>query len=248
MTGLRGWGLSEQHLALDALVAFVDGELSPSAHDRAAAHLATCPSCATEADAQRQARSAVRTAETPSISPQLLRTLQSIPTTAELPEQPDNLALSEDGQLVTLNRRTGDSKSAPLGTSTPLGKGSGRFGSVPEGGSVPLGSGTQHSKTGGRRAKQSAGVVFSGLVLGALAFMNTPMDGVRDPSPAVPDPAPQEGAVEDAASSAGSNAGVSETAAAVPTAGPTTETPTTSVSSSPKAPVRTSAPVPGPAS
>ena len=26
MTALRGWGLPEQHLAVDALVAFVDGE------------------------------------------------------------------------------------------------------------------------------------------------------------------------------------------------------------------------------
>ena len=55
MTARRGWSLPE-HLALDALVAFVDGELSPSAYDRAAAHLAHCSACSAEAAAQRQAR------------------------------------------------------------------------------------------------------------------------------------------------------------------------------------------------
>ncbi|SDJ70592.1 Putative zinc-finger [Actinopolyspora mzabensis] len=243
MTGFRGWGMPEQHLALDALVAFVDGELSPGAHDRAAAHLATCPSCATEADAQRQARSAVRTASTPSISPQLLQTLQSIPTTAELPEQPDNLALSEDGQLVTLNRRPGDSKSTPLGTSTPLGKGSGRFGSVSEGGSLPIGTRTQQARLGGRRAKQSAGVVFSGLVLGALAFMNTPTDGARNTVNTVPDPLPQGGAVEEAGSSTTPSENEPSTAATVPTVEATT-TPATSVSVRPHAPTGSSAPDP----
>ncbi|SFT74225.1 Putative zinc-finger [Actinopolyspora lacussalsi subsp. righensis] len=247
MTGLRGWGLPEQHLALDALVAFVDGELSPGAHDRAAAHLATCPSCATEADAQRQARSAVRTASTPSISPQLLQSLQSIPATAELPEQPDNLALSEDGQLVTLNRRPGSSKSAPLGTSTPLGKGSGRVGSVSEGGSLPTDTGTQQSRLGGRRAKQSAGVVFSGLVLGALAFMNTPTDGARNPVNTVPDPMSPGGAVEEAGSSTTPSEDAPSTAATIPTAESTTA-PAASVSVRPNAPDRSSVPAPDPAS
>ena len=49
MTDLRGWALAEQHLVPDAIVAFVDGELSVTAQSRARAHLARCPLCATEA-------------------------------------------------------------------------------------------------------------------------------------------------------------------------------------------------------
>ncbi|WP_017976430.1 anti-sigma factor family protein [Actinopolyspora halophila] len=222
MTGLRGWGLPEQHLALDALVAFVDGELSPSAHDRAAAHLATCPSCAAEADSQRQARSAVRTASTPSVSPQLLQSLQSIPSTAELPEQPDNLALSEDGRLVTTNGRNAGAKSSPLGAKLPLGGGSSRPDSL-DGEPTEADADQHHSKFGGRRAKQGAGVVFSGLVLGALAFMNTPADSVRNNVTTVPDQAPHGGAIEEAESSVSS----------------TSPTPETMVASSPGSPVRT---------
>ena len=62
MTELRGWQLPEQHLLPDAVVAFVDGELTASAHSRASAHLQRCPFCAAEAYSQQQARSAVRAA------------------------------------------------------------------------------------------------------------------------------------------------------------------------------------------
>ncbi|WP_308729357.1 anti-sigma factor family protein [Actinopolyspora mortivallis] len=215
MTGLRGRGMSEQHLALDALVAFVDGELSPGACDRAAAHLATCPSCAAEAESQRQARSAVRTAAAPSISPQLLRSLRSIPSTAELPEQPDNLALSEDGRLVTTNRPGERTGSSPLGgTITPLGEGRGS----PEASQhTPLTTGNQHSRLGGRRAKQGAGVVFSGLVLGALAFMHTPADGTRGPVTTVPDQAPRGGSVEEASIPTDPPSAHDDTASVTPT-------------------------------
>lgn len=176
MTVLRGWGLAEQHLALDALVAFVDGELSPTAYDRAAAHLARCRGCAAEATAQRQARAAVQGAPTPSVSPRLLEALQSIPVDAELPSQPEELALTPDGQLVTLARQDRSRKrlgSGPvLGSSTPLGRGQAPLGSLSSGDT----GGATERRGVGRRTKQGAGVVFSGLVLGALAFMNVPND------------------------------------------------------------------------
>ena len=50
MTDLRGWGLPEQHLLPDAVVAFVDGELSSVAHERASAHIQRCGFCAFETD------------------------------------------------------------------------------------------------------------------------------------------------------------------------------------------------------
>ncbi|WP_243789852.1 zf-HC2 domain-containing protein [Saccharopolyspora gloriosae] len=186
MTARRGWGLSEQHLALDALVAFVDGELTANAHDRAAAHLARCPACAADAAAQRQARSAVRSAPAPSVSAGLLQALQSIPSSAELPAQPDGLALTEDGQLVAVNpgARSGRFGSgAALGSSTPLGGGQ-----QPMGSSAPLGTTSPNSRTA-RGRRTGAGVVFSGLVLGALTLVSVP-DEQLPPTDAGPMPYP----------------------------------------------------------
>ncbi|GAA4857365.1 zf-HC2 domain-containing protein [Saccharopolyspora cebuensis] len=191
MTVLRGWSLPEQHLALEAIVAFVDGELGPSARDRASAHLAGCPACASDAAAQRQARAAVQAAGTPSVSPSLLQALQSIPSHAEIPAQPDGLALTEDGQLVAMSRpnRARFGTGPVLGSSRPLGGSQQPLGSSVRGtlgGSRPLGDPAalgespedaappRESRGVGRRTRQGAGVVFSGLVLGALAFMNLP--------------------------------------------------------------------------
>jgi len=57
--GPRQFG-STEHLSTEAVAAFVDGELRMTAHLRAAHHLSLCPECATEVDAQRQARAALR--------------------------------------------------------------------------------------------------------------------------------------------------------------------------------------------
>ncbi|MHA6798565.1 anti-sigma factor family protein [Bounagaea algeriensis] len=203
MNGVRGWGFSEQHLALDAIVAFVDGELSANARDRAASHLAHCSACTTEASTQRQARSAVRDADSPAISSDLVRNLLSIPQHTELPAQPEELALSEEGQLLTSQRlgsgtTLGDG--APLGSGTSLANGT-PLGNRPVAGSTPLGSDAsqtseqdadraaqaqqlgqsqQHGQSqrhgGKRRTRHGAGVVFSGLMLGALALVNPPSD------------------------------------------------------------------------
>ncbi len=57
--GPRQFG-STEHLSTEAVAAFVDGELRMAAHLRAAHHLSLCPQCATEVEAQRQARAALR--------------------------------------------------------------------------------------------------------------------------------------------------------------------------------------------
>lgn len=51
-----------EHLATEAAVAYVDGELSMTAYQRAAAHLSACAECAADVDAQGRMRSAVRSA------------------------------------------------------------------------------------------------------------------------------------------------------------------------------------------
>ncbi|KOX29425.1 transmembrane anti-sigma factor [Saccharothrix sp. NRRL B-16348] len=159
MTDLRGWQLPEQHLLPDAVVAFVDGELSASAHNRASAHLQRCPFCAAEAYSQQQARSAVRAADAPCAPASLLARLGAIPQEVELPSAPDGLAVTEDGQLVTVQRpdRVAFGNGPVLGSGRPFGTGGGsRFGA---------------GLFGGRRARQGAGVVVSGLMLGALALV-----------------------------------------------------------------------------
>ena len=47
---------STEHLSIEAIAAFVDGELRMTAHLRAAHHLSLCAQCAAEVDAQSQAR------------------------------------------------------------------------------------------------------------------------------------------------------------------------------------------------
>jgi anti-sigma factor RsiW len=175
MTAPRGWGLPESHLLPDVVVAFVDGELSIVAHERAAAHIARCQSCAAEVDAQRQARAAVKLAEAPSMSAGFLASLRSIPENTELPTLPDNLAITANGQLVVLQRpgRVAGLRdsgalvgSTALGSSAPLGNSSTVLGGAMLGGASRFGD-------VGRRAAQGAGVVVSGLVLSALVLVVT---------------------------------------------------------------------------
>ncbi|MFN2494802.1 MAG: anti-sigma factor, partial [Pseudonocardiaceae bacterium] len=110
-----------QHLAVDALVAFVDGELSAAARERAAEHLASCRTCAAEVAGQRQARSVVRSADGPQVPPRLLATLRAIPQTAELPGAPDGLAVTAQGTIVAFSD---PARAAPLASGSSLGSGS----------------------------------------------------------------------------------------------------------------------------
>lgn len=52
--------LSTEHLGTEAIAAFVDGELSPTALRRAKAHLLACPECRREVARQRQASRRLR--------------------------------------------------------------------------------------------------------------------------------------------------------------------------------------------
>lgn len=70
--------LAEQHLG-DRLAALVDGELGHDARERVLAHLATCPKCKAEADAQRTLKSVFATSAPPPPSEGLLARLQGLP-------------------------------------------------------------------------------------------------------------------------------------------------------------------------
>ncbi|WP_407441919.1 zf-HC2 domain-containing protein [Rhodococcus sp. (in: high G+C Gram-positive bacteria)] len=73
---------STEHLASEAVAAYVDGELRMAPYLRAAQHLAECPECAAEVEAQQQARRALRAAaeDAPEMSSSLRGALCSIPS------------------------------------------------------------------------------------------------------------------------------------------------------------------------
>jgi anti-sigma factor RsiW len=69
----------EDHLALDAIVAFADGEMSLVAYQRAAAHLDRCERCSAEVAEQTCAREFLRSAGAPRMPSGLFDALRSIP-------------------------------------------------------------------------------------------------------------------------------------------------------------------------
>ncbi|MEU0742178.1 zf-HC2 domain-containing protein [Streptomyces sp. NPDC006134] len=73
--------LAEQHLG-DRLAALVDGELGHDARERVLAHVATCPKCKAEVDAQRRLKSVFAQAAPPPPSESLLARLQGLPGTS----------------------------------------------------------------------------------------------------------------------------------------------------------------------
>ena len=167
-SGWSGWSqrfTEAGHLALDAVVAFVDGELPPGPAHRAAAHVDRCLSCAAEVAAQRQARRRVRAAGDPSAPSSLLSALCSIPDAAPLPGPPAGLAVDADGRFVV-----------PAETSD----------------ASPVDGGGRADRRGRRRGRRRAlGVpvaVSSGVVVGAaaLAALAGPVVVAGTPAPTPP--------------------------------------------------------------
>jgi hypothetical protein len=70
---------STEHLSIEAIAAFVDGELRMNAHLRAAHHISLCPECAAEVDGHRRARAALRDSRPIRIPSTLLGMLSEIP-------------------------------------------------------------------------------------------------------------------------------------------------------------------------
>jgi anti-sigma factor RsiW len=70
---------STEHLSIEAIAAFVDGELRMNAYLRAAHHLSLCPQCAAEVEDQSRARAALRDSSPIHIPSSLLGMLSDIP-------------------------------------------------------------------------------------------------------------------------------------------------------------------------
>jgi len=71
--------LGDDHLGVDAIVAFTDGAMGLVAYQRAAAHVHRCAECAAEVDDQMAVRRELRMAATPGIPTGLFESLRSIP-------------------------------------------------------------------------------------------------------------------------------------------------------------------------
>lgn len=72
--------LSTEHLATEAVAAYVDGELRMNAYMRASQHLELCAQCRAEVDAQSSARAALRRSGEIVMPAGLLGALNQIPT------------------------------------------------------------------------------------------------------------------------------------------------------------------------
>lgn len=151
------WG--QGHLAVEAVVAYADHELAPAAHDRATRHLGGCRECAAQVTAQMQARSALRSAGGPTLPLSLMASLRSIPQVAELPAIPAGLAMTADGQFVTMIR--------PVPVHTPPAGLAARPRPAAD---------TDRRVAAQRRARVGVGVAATGLALFALGAAVVPSD------------------------------------------------------------------------
>jgi anti-sigma factor RsiW len=89
--------LPESHLAQEAIVAYVDRELSGGASARADRHLARCAQCRTAVQAQREAKEALHASVDVAVPGDLLSRLCAIPFTADVGGGDPLRGLAADG-------------------------------------------------------------------------------------------------------------------------------------------------------
>lgn len=96
---------STEHLSLEAVTAFVDGELRMNAHLRAAHHLSLCAECAAEVEGHDRARSALRDSQPIAIPSNLLGLLSQIPHSPPAPSDPSPDPFADGGARDRRKRR-----------------------------------------------------------------------------------------------------------------------------------------------
>lgn len=87
---------STEHLSIEAIAAFVDGELRMNAHLRAAHHLSLCAQCAAEVEDQHRARAALRDSHPIRMPSTLLGLLSDIPQHRSRSSADNTTPLSEN--------------------------------------------------------------------------------------------------------------------------------------------------------
>ncbi|MGW0703951.1 zf-HC2 domain-containing protein [Streptomyces sp. NPDC002867] len=165
---------AEQHLG-DRLAALVDGELKHDVRDRVLAHLATCPKCKAEADAQRRLKSVFAQSAPPPLSAGLLARLQGLPADTGVDDDRGGPfgGRPSDGVLGALNPSAGH-------TREPRGE---TFAYVPEGAHAAVlpgaGSGFRIHEVGRAEAERSPwrGRRFAFAAASAVSFAAIALGG-----------------------------------------------------------------------
>ena len=106
---------STEHLSIEAISAFVDGELRMNAHLRAAHHISLCPECAAEVEGHRHAREALRDSHPIRVPSTLLGLLSQIP---HCPPD-DDAGAQQGGQWETPRARGNADPPRPRGSAGP---------------------------------------------------------------------------------------------------------------------------------
>jgi hypothetical protein len=79
---------STEHLSIEAVAAYSDGELPMKAYLRAAHHLSVCPQCAAEVQGQGEASAALRDCQQVNMPSTLMGLLSQIPQSTPPPQPP----------------------------------------------------------------------------------------------------------------------------------------------------------------
>lgn len=175
------------HLALEAVVAYVDRELSPAAEARAATHIHSCPQCSADVAEQRAAKAFLTSAAGPALPPSLLDRLQQIPFSTEL--EPPGMTLALHGEDLLWSRGTAmpppatPVSAAPAGAAPPDRRVPGR----PETTTRPQNRRPGRSSVKMRRLRRGLIGAVAGLAAGVLATSVAPaaVSGVGTQSPLV---------------------------------------------------------------
>lgn len=147
-------GIFEDHLGLDAIVAYVDGELALTAFQRAAAHVMHCTVCATEVADQSVAQQALRHALPPQMPTSLFLSLNAIPLAPPASRPVAGFAVDPVTGRVT--REVSAEPCSSPHTSGPA---------VPAAAAVDAGR--------ARRFRMGAGALVAGLAMGAVVVAAT---------------------------------------------------------------------------
>jgi hypothetical protein len=156
--------LPDLHLSEDALAAYVDGILSPTADERAAKHLRSCAECRAAVDAEREAKALLGATPDPGLPAGLLARLLDVPMTADLGGTDRILAIDGDrlGWSTNSTNPTGpDTRVVERRATAPARP---RPQIRPVGPSRPAGRSTR-----ARRTRRGLAVGLAGLAFGVIA-------------------------------------------------------------------------------
>ncbi|WP_367320982.1 zf-HC2 domain-containing protein [Streptomyces sp. HUAS ZL42] len=172
--------LAEQHLG-DRLSALVDGELGHDTRERVLAHVATCPKCKAEVDAQRRLKNVFAEVAPPAPSESFLARLQGLPGGGDA----DSGSPLDGGGFGGLSGRPGATGVFGVKRGEPF-----EFGYVPsrDHGSVlspppSSGSGFRVHPVGRNDAERSRGMRFAFVAAGAVSLAAIALGGMTTGSP-----------------------------------------------------------------